>query len=218
MIKNYFKTAFRSLIRNKSYAAINISGLAVGIAVCLVIFVVIQFESSYDGFHQNKNRIYRVLSEFHTAKGNEYNPGVPFPLPHALKNDFPQLEKVTTIDTDGGDQILVLNSEGNVVKKFKEQSGVFFAEPDFLDIFSFPLLAGNKASLAEPNTAFLTKNIAEKYFGNWQDAIGKTIKRNSTLTLKIVGVLDNVPVNSDFQLKILGSYISLYRNSYKNDW
>src|SRR5881392_3075172 len=127
MIKNYFKTAFRSLLRNKSYAAINISGLAVGIAVCLVIFVIIQFERSYDGFHENKDRIYRVLSEFHTPKGSEYNPGVPFPLPRDLKNYFPQLEKITTIDTDGGDQILVLNSDGHVVKKFKEQSGVFFA-------------------------------------------------------------------------------------------
>ncbi|MEP7255490.1 MAG: FtsX-like permease family protein [Ferruginibacter sp.] len=218
MIKNYFKTAWRTLLRNKGYAAINIAGLAVGIAVCLVIFVVIRFESSFDGFHTNKDRIYRVLSEFHTPKGNEYNPGVPFPLPRAFRNDFPQLEKVTTITTTGNDQILVLNEQGTVVKKFKEERGVFFAEPEFLDIFNFPLLSGNKSSLAEPNTTFLTKDIAEKYFGNWQDAIGKTIKRNNTLTLKVVGVLENTPVNSDFQIKALASYSSIHDKDRDEDW
>ena len=218
MIKNYFKTAFRSLLRNKSYAAINIAGLAVGIAVCLVIFVIIQFELSYDGFHPNKDRIYRVLSEFTTPKGTEHNQGVPFPLPRALRNDYPQLEKVTTVNYDGDDQILVVNNDGNVVKKFKEQTGVFFAEPEFLDIFNFPILTGNKASLAEPNTAFLTKETAEKYFGTWQDAVGKNLKRNNTLPLKIVGILENVPVNSDFQIKILASYISVHHKDQDNDW
>jgi predicted permease len=218
MIKNYFKTAFRALLRNRSYTAINIAGLAIGIAVCLIIFVVIQFELSFDEFHENKSRIYRVLSEFNTPKGKEYNPGVNFPLPRALRNDFPQLEKVTTVDMDGNDQILVLNEQGAVVKKFKEETGVFFVEPEFLDIFSFPLLSGNKASLAEPNTVFLTKAIAEKYFGNWQDAIGKTIKRNNTLSLKVAGVLANTPVNSDFQIKLLASYASIHKPERDKDW
>ena len=218
MIKNYFKTAFRTLLRNRSYAAINISGLAVGVAVCLIIFVVIQFELSFDEFHENKSRIYRVLSEFNTPKGKEYNPGVNFPLPRALRNDFPQLEKVTTVDMDGNDQILVLNEQGAVVKKFKEETGMFFVEPEFLDIFSYPLLSGNKASLAEPNTVFLTKAIAEKYFGNWQDAIGKTIKRNNTLSLKVTGVLANTPVNSDFQIRLLASYSSIHNKRQDDDW
>ena len=218
MIKNYFKTAFRNLLRNKSYAAINIAGLAVGIAVCLVIFLIIHFELSFDGFHQNKDRIYRVLSEFHTPKGTEYNPGVPFPLPRALRNDYPQFEKVTTVRMDGNDQILVLNEQGIVVKKFKEKTGVFFTEPEFLDIFNFPLLSGNKTSLGEPNTAFLTKDIAEKYFGNWQDAIGKKIRRNNTLSLKIAGVLANTPVNSDFQIKVLASFASVHNKEQDADW
>jgi len=218
MIKNYFKTAFRSLLRNKSYAAINIAGLAVGIAVCLVIFVIIRFELSFDRFHENKDRIYRVLTAFSTPKGNETNSGVPFPLPRALRNDFPQLEKVTTVLSDGNDQVLVLNEQGIAVKKFKEENGVFFVETEFLDIFSFPLLSGNKASLAEPNTALLTKDIAEKYFGNWQDAIGKTIKRNNTLSLKVVGVLANTPVNSDFQVKVLASFVSVHDKDRDDDW
>src|SRR5829696_9008444 len=97
MIKNYFKTAFRNLLRNKSYAAINITGLAVGIAACLLIFLVIQYESSFDTFHKKKDRIYRVVSEFKSPDGTSYSPGVPFPVTEALRVDFLQLNKVAAI-------------------------------------------------------------------------------------------------------------------------
>jgi putative ABC transport system permease protein len=218
MIKNYFKTAFRSLLRNKSYATINIAGLAVGLAVCLVIFIIIRFEMSFDQFHPNKNNIYRVLTLFKTPTGDERNAGVPLPLPAAFRNDYPEMKKVTAVSGSENDQILVLNEQAAVVKKFKELSGVFFAEPEFLEIFNFPLLSGNKASLKEPNMAFLTKTIAEKYFGNWQDAIGKIIKRNTNTNLKIAGVLADMPSNSDFQIKILGSYKTIYNERRQEDW
>ena len=95
MLRNYFKTAFRSLWRNKSFTFINVTGLAAGIAVCLVIFVIIRFERSFDNFHSKKQRIYRVLTEYHHADSKEifYGPGVPFPMPAGLKAAFPQIEK-----------------------------------------------------------------------------------------------------------------------------
>ena len=89
MIKNYFKTALRNLLRNKTYAMINITGLAVGIASCLLIFLVIQFETSFDTFHKKKDNIYRVVSEFHSPDGVFHSPGVPFPVTDALRIDFP---------------------------------------------------------------------------------------------------------------------------------
>src|SRR6516165_3395944 len=99
MIKNYFKTAFRSLARNRNYTIINIAGLAVGIAVCMIIFMIIQFQTSYDSFHAKKDRIYRVLTESHHADAGNitYGKNVPFPMPEGLKTAFPQLEQVAPV-------------------------------------------------------------------------------------------------------------------------
>src|ERR1041385_3393071 len=111
MLKNYFKTAFRSLVRNKSYATINIAGLAVGIAVCLMIFIIIQFQTSFDTFHSKKDRIYRVLTESnHEDAGNiSYAKNVPFPRPGGLKAEFPQLEKIAPVYTSHNDELQVLD-------------------------------------------------------------------------------------------------------------
>ncbi|HLK31212.1 MAG TPA: ABC transporter permease [Puia sp.] len=209
MFKNYFKTAYRNLIRNKSYTFINIAGLAIGIAICMIIFIVIQFELSFDKFHTKKDRIYRVLTEYKHSDSKDvfYASAVPFALPKGMKTAFPQIEKITAIYTDGNDQIQVLDNDGHPTKKFKEQKGVFFAEPSFFDIFDFPWLAGNpKTALNDPNTAVLTKEIAEKYFGDWKTAMGKTIKWRNAYTLKITGILASIPANTDFQLKIVIAY------------
>ena len=217
MLKNYFKTAFRNLTRNKTYTSINIFGLATGIAVCIIIFMVIRFETSFDEFHTKKSRIYRVLSEFHDATGISTNAGIPFPLPKAMRNDFPQLEKVTAIMANRDDQIEILDESGSIVKKFKEESGVFFTEPDFFDIFDFKWLTGSPATLAEPNHAILTKATAERYFGDWKMAMGKMIRRNNKKDLKITGIIDNVPVNTDFQFKVIGSFKTL-NVANSTDW
>ena len=116
MFKNYFKTAFRSLIRNKSYTAINITGLAVGIAVCLVIFLILQYEMSFDNFHKNKAHIFRVMTK--PEKG-DITSAVPFPLPTAMKNDFPQLQ-IAGMFYLPGLQILITDKNGQAEKKFKE--------------------------------------------------------------------------------------------------
>jgi len=99
MFKNYFKTAFRSLVRNKTYSIINMAGLAAGIGVCMTIFIIIQYQSSFDNFHSKKSRIYRVLTEYHHADANEifYGAGVPTALPLNIKVQFPQIENVATI-------------------------------------------------------------------------------------------------------------------------
>ena len=220
MIKNYFKTAFRNLWRNKNFTVINIAGLAVGIAVCLCIFLVIQFELSFDNFHANKDRIYRVITEQQNADGPRPTEGVPFPLPKALHNDFPSMVS-TPVYSGRDDQIIIADeANGQTVKKIKEEKGVFFAEPSLFKIFDYPLLAGEYASLKDPNTALLSKATAEKYFGDWQKAMGKTIKRNNKQLLKITGILADVPDNTDMQIKILASIETMKDEfaSNANDW
>ncbi len=225
MLKNYFKTAWRNLSRNKSFTFINISGLAIGMAVCIVIFVIIQFQTSFDNFHKKKARIYRVLTEYHHADEANifYGHGVPYPMPKGLKTEFSKIQEVAPIYADHDNQLLVLDENGTVVKKFKEDKGVFFTEPSFFKIFDFPLLAGSYESLKDPNNVLVTKEIAEKYFGDWKTAMGKTIKLKSYSTdvLKISGILNTIPANTDFQLKVVVAYGTGFTGSYlakSTDW
>jgi hypothetical protein len=219
MFKNYFKTAFRNITRNRTYTFINIAGLAVGIAVCIIIFIIIQFQTSFENFHSKKDRIYRVLTEYHHSDAPDifYGKGVPYPMPSGLKTAFPQIEQVASVYADHNDQLMILDDNGTPVKKFKEENGVFFTEPSFFNIFDFPLLAGSYSSLKDPNNVLLTKETAEKYFGDWKSAMGKTIKLKSYSTdvLKVSGILANIPANTDLQLKLVVAYgHRLYRELF----
>ena len=230
MFKNYFKIAWRNLTRNKSYAAINIIGMAVGIAVCLVIFIIIQYQTSFDGFHAKKDRTYRVLTEYHHAESANitYGKDVPFPMPLGLKTAFPQIE-LAPVFASQNDQLITLDNNGNTDQVFKEQRGVFYTDPSFFKIFDFPLLAGSYASLKDPNNVLLTKEVAEKYFGDWKTAIGKTIKlqgggymfEHGTDVLKVSGILATIPANTDFQLKLVVAFGTGFTGSYlakSTDW
>lgn len=220
MLKNYITVAFRSLFRNKAYTLINIAGLSIGIAACLLVFFIVKFESSFDVFHSKKDRIYRVVSEMKTPQGEiNYSSGVPFPVPKALRADFPQLEKVAAIYGSGEDQLTLLDAQGRPVRKLKEKEGLFFTEPDFFDIFDFKWLAGDPKTLSQPFNVALTRETAVRYYGKWQDAIGKTIKLEgeSAGILKVTGVLEDVPANTDFPLKIVVS-LSSNPNSGRSDW
>ncbi len=222
MLKNYFTTAYRNLLRNKSYAAINLIGLAVGIAACLLIFLVIQFETSFDTFHKKKESIYRVVSEFNRPDGKSYSSGAPLPVADALRIDYPQLKLVAAITASDNDQISIADNNNVPIKKFREETGVFYAEPQFFEMFDFKWLAGDgKTALKEPNTGVLTKETAEKYFGDWRKAIGRSIKHENKHIIKITGILDNVPANTDFPLKVVISFATLKNTNDKSnldDW
>lgn len=221
MFKNYLKIACRNLIRNKSYAAINIMGLAVGIAICMIIFMIIQYQTSFDTYHAKSNRIYRVLTEYHTETGDVYSgKDIPFPLPAGMKAAFPQIEQVAPIYASQNDVLLIPDNNGNTEKIFKEQRGLFYTDPSFFKIFDFPLVEGSYASLEDPGNVLLTKEIAEKYFGDWRAAMGKTIRlqaggymfSHSTELVKVSGILAPIPTNTDFQLKIIASYRSFFND------
>src|SRR6478736_6078453 len=177
MVKNYFTTATRSLMRNRNYTIINIAGLAVGIAVCMMIFIIIHFQTSFDNFHTKKDRIYRVLTEYHHADAATiaYGKDVPLPMPAGLKTAFPQIEQVAPVWESHNDQLHIPDDNGKTIKTFKEDKGVFFVEPSFFKMFDYPLLAGSYESLKDPYNVLLTKETAEKYFGDWKSAMGKII-------------------------------------------
>ena len=219
MFKNYLKTSLRNFFRNKSNTVINVSGLAIGIAACLIIYLVLNYELSFDSFFQNKDNIYRVVTIRHSPKGNLYSSGAPFPTAEALRIDYPRLKEVADIYQILKAPILVMPYGGGTTeKKFIEDKGAFYCEPQFFNIFNFKWLAGDpKTCLSEPNSAVLTKSTAEKYFGNWKDALGKSIKFNSEHVVKITGILDNVHVNSDFPLSVVVSF-KTFKNDQKDDW
>ena len=206
MIKNYIKIAWRNLRRNKAYAAINIIGLSLGIACGLLIFTLVTYHLSFDNFHPNKDRIYRIVTEFH-EDGIEYQPGVPQPLGKAFRNDYSFIEKIARVKSNKS--MLVSLPGEKEIKKFNEESNVAFVEPEFFDIFNFPLVQGSKQSaLTEPQSAIITQNIAIKYFGT-EDVIGKTIRIENKTDFKITGVLKNIPGNTDRREEIYLSYQNL---------
>ncbi len=222
MFKNYFKIACRNLVRHKGYAAINISGLAVGIAACLLLFLVVSYELSYDKFQPNYKRIYHVVTQDKFSDGITYNPGVPVAALDALRLQIPGV-LFACINSTYGSQVTV-NTAQNISsdKKFIEETGIFFCEPAFFQVFNYQWLSGNAGVLNEPNTVVLSKKIAEKYFGDWHQAVNHFIRLDNAITLKVSGILQDAPLNTDFPLGVLISYETLKANgskyNYANEW
>jgi len=194
MFKNYFKTAWRNLTKHKAYSIINVLGLTLGIASCLVIFLVVQYELSYDKFNSKAYRTYRV-----TLNAIGFNPSVSMAVAPALRNDFPELEEVTQAwYHESG---LVIIGE----KKFEEKR-IIFADKYFPSVFDYYWLEGNyKTALAEPNSIVLTESYARKYFGN-KEAIGQLINLENEYNLKVTGIIKDLPGNTHLPFNLLVSF------------
>jgi putative ABC transport system permease protein len=210
MLKNYFKIAWRNLIRNKSYAAINITGLAIGIAACLLIFLVVQFETSFDRYHTYKDSIYRIVIVNSGPDGTRAGGGTPLPLTEGLRLDFPQIKQFANIMKNDGSHYAVGNGRnGGSLKKFKEDLA-YYADPGFFQIFDFKWLAGDKHNaLAEPNSMVLSRDEADKFFGDWHSAMGKIVRYENKRDFKVTGIFENTPVNTDFPMKLALSWVTL---------
>lgn len=209
MIKNYFKIAWRNIVRQKAYSAINVAGLTVGIAACLLIFVVVQYELSFDKFQPGYKSIYRVHSQTYRDGAVAYQAGISAPAVDAFRLYFPQA-KVAGIESTYGSEVTVPAASGNPAddKKFIENTGIMFAEPQLFDVLTAQWLEGGPSALKDPNMVVLDKSTATKYFGDWHLAVNKTLRMDNLLTLKVAGVLQDSRVNSDFPLKVLVSYIT----------
>ncbi len=216
MLKNYLITAVRNLMRQKGTAFINITGLTLGITSSLILFLLIKHELSYDTFHANKNRIYRVV---HQTDGNgekDYSPGVPPVLPDAFKNDFNEAEEVT-FTTYRSDAIILIPQANGEIKKYSEKKGVAFAEPNFFKIFDRKILIGNaQKGLDEPNEAIISRKLALKYFGV-EDAIGRIVNREGK-DYRISALMEDLPSNTDFPFDLLLSYITIKKENEEVGW
>lgn len=212
MFKIYLKTAWRSLKSNKSYAAINIFGLAIGIAASIALYVVIHYELSYDSFEPNKNRICRVVSTYTNPVSREvtgHESSVALPLSKALRNDIPQIEKAASVWYIGGAQVHIPVPGKDLAheKRLKENDGLFWAEPDLFSMFYYTWIAGDAKRLNEPNTCVLNETLANTFFGDWKKSIGQTIQLWSfRIPLQVVGVFKDLPANTDLEIKMCGSY------------
>jgi len=218
MLRDQLKTAWQNLRGHRIYVAINTVGLAVGIAACLLVFLLVRYETSFDDFHANKERIYRVVAATRTQAGMNYSKASAFPVAEALRIDYPQLEHVARIYVRDNKEVALPSDDARITqKKFKEK--VFYAESEFFDIFHFPFLAGDaKTALSEPNTVVLTQATAEKYFGDWQRAIGRFIKFEAAGVCKVTGVLKDVPANTNFPLKVVISFETARKEDLPTDW
>lgn len=214
MFKNYFKIAWRNITRHKSYSAINVAGLAVGIAACLLIFVVVQYELSFDTYQPGYKSTYRIVTKKEREGNIRYSAGISTPAVDAFRLYFPQAV-VAGINAIYGSQIVAPAADGNPAgdKKFIENTGIMFAGPQLFDIFSATWLAGSASALKYPNMVVIDKSSAIKYFGDWQLAVGKTLRMDNLLTLKVAGVIQDLPPNTDLPFKVLISYITWKQNA-----
>lgn len=218
MIFHFFKTAFRNLRANKVYSILTVAGLGVGVAVCLVIFVFIRYQQSFDGFHSKKANIYRVLTKGDKA-GDQATSGVPFPMPTMLAKEMPDW-KVTGIWSFDNLQVKTLDEAGKVEKAFKETGGAWCVDTAFFGIFDFPWLAGDAAgALADLHSVVLSKRTAERYFGDWRKAVGRSINCLGPKNIfKVTGVMADPPANTDFKLDVVFSYAIAHFGENKDWW
>jgi putative ABC transport system permease protein len=200
MLRNYFITAFRNIRRNAGYALINVFGLSLGIACCLVIFLVVRYELGYDGFYHKANRTYRV-----TLNALDFNPSVSMAVVPALRVDFPELEQVS--------QFLYQYSGLVKIDQTRyEEKGFGYADEHFTQIFDYEWVYGNpKTALAEPNTVVLTESIARKYFGG-QDPMGKILQLNNQQNLKVTGLIHDLPGNTHLPFTFLVSFETIKKD------
>ena len=218
MLLHFFKTAFRNLKANKVYSILTVAGLGVGVAVFLVIFLFIRYQESFDDFHSKKANIYRILTTTGDKPGDHELSSVAFPLPTVLAHDFTDW-KVTGIFAFHDIQIKALDEAGKTEKAFKEKDGVFCVDPAFFHIFDFPWLAGDPdKSLADNHSVVLSKRTAERYFGDWHKAVGRSIRiGGSSNPSKVTGILADPPPNTDLKLDIVRPYKILHFGDIK-DW
>ncbi len=213
MIKNYLKLSFRNLLRNKTYSFINVFGLSVGIASCILIILYVQNEFSYDKFNKNYKNIYRVCANLNWFGTKGKTPVSSANLGPALKENFREVENYARIyDLSTVKQLI----RGN--KKSFFEYGLIYSDSSFFSIFSYNLIGGNRyRALTDPFSVVITKSIAEKYFGI-HDPLGKVIQivrsNGKTFDFKVTGIMSDPPANSSLQFKFIASFKSLYTKEW----
>ncbi len=196
MFKNYFKIALRNLWKNKGFSALNIVGLATGLAVCLLIVLYVRNELSYDKYNVNADLIYRLDADIY-FNNTEANMAVaPDPLPVAIVRDYPEVAQMVRINRQG--DILIKKDNENI-----QDHHAAFVDSTFFKVFTFPMIAGDpNTALNEPNSIVIDETTAKKYF-NSTDVVGKTLYVDNSTNCKITGVIKDMPKQSSFHFSFL---------------
>ncbi|UCE66420.1 MAG: ABC transporter permease [Candidatus Zixiibacteriota bacterium] len=203
MFRNFLIISFRNLTRNKTYSLINIAGLAIGMACCLMIMLWVQNEYSYDRFHENADRIYRLCIDGKVSGRIVQAPISNSPAGPAMVNDFPEV--INTVRTNNMPTIPVKYQD----RVFFEEN-IIYADNSIFDVFTFPLISKSEESpLARPYTIVITENTAKRYFGD-ENPLGKTMRLNNELDYTVTGIVENPPTNSLFDFEMLCSFETRY--------
>jgi putative ABC transport system permease protein len=201
MFRNYFKTAFRNIKKNKGFFALNFIGLYISVVICILIALIILYETSFDKPIENSVSIYRVVDNSTSSSGKTFSAVTPYPLASAMRAAMPGQQLISQTHYEKENQI----SFGN--KKFKEKN-IIFADSVFPELFPLTVKEGSiQRALAEPGFAILTEKTAERYFGK-ENAIGKRIKLANLVDLEVVAVVADAPTNTHLPYNILVSYLS----------
>jgi ABC-type antimicrobial peptide transport system permease subunit len=208
MIKNYIKTAWRNLVRNKTFSTINILGLALGITCSMLIMLWVQDERSVDGFHANGKQLYQVYERWYRDGQIETNYFTQGLLARELKRQIPEIQYASGLENNG-----VCTFEAN--DKINKMYGAF-ADTDFFTMFTYPLLQGTApTALNTPSGITISRRMADMFFGSPERAIGKTIRFENRENLQVTAVFENVPVNSSQQFDFLRNWHDFIK---ENDW
>lgn len=214
MLKHYLKFSFRNIQKNKALAALNILGLTLGLSACLFILHYVQFEESFDQFHQNTDRIYRLRYERTSNEGTTVQFASCCPAAGPLVRErYPEVEKVG--------RMLRYRASVSFEEVYFYEDRMYFAETDFLEILPFDFVAGDPLTgISEPNTAFISQSTAHRYFGE-SDPMGKIFSVDKKTDYKVAGVFEDIPANSHLKFDILLSYknlVSLYGEDFEKSW
>ena len=201
MFRNYLLIAFRSLRKNKGHAVVNVAGLALGITCTIVIFLIVRFELSYDNYHDQSHRIFRVVTEYIKSDPKGYSSGITYRLPDAIRQDFADLEYVAIVDANLYDPVIAITQPDGTVDRFKEGK-VVFTDPEYLKMFHYSWIEGNSDALQKEKTVVLTASLAKKYFGN-ESALNKVFNFNNQFDVTVTGVVADPPLNTDFPFRII---------------
>jgi putative ABC transport system permease protein len=208
MFENYLKITLRNIFKHKGHTFINIFGLSVGITCCLLLLLWIQDELSYDRYHENADRIYRVISQYEVDGKLRRSAATSAPLAPAVINEFPEVEKAVRFGVNG---FLVCYKD----KCFSER--IFFSDPEIFNVFNIPLIQGDpKSVLKEPYSIIISEKMRKKYFSQ-KDPIGEILNIDKWHALKITGVFKNIPRNSHFRFDFLGNF-SDYVGKNSDKW
>ena len=223
MFRNYLLIAYRNLWKDKVSSVINVVGLSIGMACCMLILIYIKDELSYNTTNKNEKNIYRINWTSNINGNITPNASTPIPLATVIESDMPQVQQVARLyQRSGGMQVYTENKNSD--KKFQEQN-VHFADNSLFKIFTIPFVAGNLTNaLTSPSSVVITDDIAKKYFGT-ENPIGKTLLYDTKTLVQVTGVVKKMPANSDFTFDFLISFETLYNveepntaKFIKNDW